>query len=119
MFLVNVHKLDVVLADPVLARCFESNVDDVWCILRLEREDIIWPGRAKDLRQGAQVDTERDVAVTAEPLESARLEQHRDQGNVGVVHGLESNARVIAVEVAVLHQILNGVHDLLEDVGLS
>jgi hypothetical protein len=29
-----------------------------------------------------------------------------------VVHGLEGNARVIAVEVAVLYEVLDGVDDL-------
>lgn len=33
---------------------------------------------------------------------------------MGVIHGLECNARVIAVEVAVLHQILDGIDDLFE-----
>jgi hypothetical protein len=31
---------------------------------------------------------------------------------VGVVHGLERDARVIAVEVAVLHKVLDGIDDL-------
>jgi hypothetical protein len=31
---------------------------------------------------------------------------------VGVVHGLERNAGVIAVEVAVLDEVLDGVDDL-------
>jgi hypothetical protein len=35
---------------------------------------------------------------------------------VGVVHGLERNAGVIAVEVAVLHEVLDGIDDLY---GLS
>jgi hypothetical protein len=32
---------------------------------------------------------------------------------VGVVHGLERNAGVIAVEVAVLDEVLDGVDDLV------
>jgi hypothetical protein len=31
---------------------------------------------------------------------------------VGVVHGLERDTRVIAVEVAVLHEVLDGIDDL-------
>jgi hypothetical protein len=33
---------------------------------------------------------------------------------VGVVHGLEGDSGVIAVEVAVLHEIFDGVDDLKE-----
>ena len=31
---------------------------------------------------------------------------------MGVVHGLERDARVIAIEVAVLHEVLDSVDDL-------
>ena len=31
---------------------------------------------------------------------------------MGVVHGLEGNTGVIAVEVAVLHEVLDGIDDL-------
>jgi hypothetical protein len=33
---------------------------------------------------------------------------------VGVVHGLERDTGVIAIEVAVLHEVLDGVDDLVE-----
>jgi hypothetical protein len=31
---------------------------------------------------------------------------------VGVIHGLEGDAGVIAVEIAVLHEVLDGIDDL-------
>lgn len=37
---------------------------------------------------------------------------------MGVVHGLERDAGVIAVEVAILNQVFDGVDHLLEEVCL-
>lgn len=115
MLLINIHQLDVVFADSVALGALKDNVDDIGGILSLESKNIVWLCGAEDLLQRGEVDAESNVAITSEGREGFRLEHHRDKGNVGVVHGLESDTRVIAVEVAVLHQVLDGIDDLEAD----
>ena len=112
MLLINVHELDVVLADPVGPAALEHQVDDIGRVLCLECEEIVALRGAEHFCEGAQVDTEGDVAVAAEGAEGLGPQQHRDEGDVGVVHGLQRNTGVIAVEVAVLDEVLDGIDDL-------
>lgn len=112
MLLINVHELNVVLAQPVALCALEDQVDDIRRVLGLEGEDVFVLCAAQDFCEGGKVDAEREVAVAAEGREGFGLEHHRDEGDVGVVHGLEGNAGVIAVEVAVLHEVLDGIDDL-------
>lgn len=112
VLLVNVHELDVVLADPVGAAVLEDEVDDIRRVLGLECEDVVALRGAEHLCERAQVDAEGDVAVAAERAEGLRPQQHRHERHVRVVHGLQRDARVIAVEVAVLDEVLDGVDDL-------
>lgn len=112
MLLVDIHQLDVVLAHAVGIRALEDQVDNIRRVLRLERQDVLVLGRAQHFRQGGQVDAERDVAVAPEGREGLGLEHHRDERHVRVVHCLQRDAAVIAVEVAVLHQVFDRVDDL-------
>ena len=74
--------------------------------------------RSEDFREGLKVDPQGNVTVASERCEHLRLQHHGDKSDVRVVHGLEGDARVIAVEVAVLDQILDSIHDL-DDVSTS
>lgn len=112
MLLVNIHKLDVILADPVGGVVLEDEVDDIRRILGLDSENIVVLGGAKDFGKGAEVDAEGNIAIAAEGLEGFRAQEHGDKGNMGVVHGLERDARVIAVEIAVLDEVLDCVDNL-------
>jgi hypothetical protein len=112
MLLVNVHELDVVLADPVLATRLKHDVDDIRGVFRLYVKNIIVPCRAEDLGQGTKVDTKSDVSIAAVAREGIGLEGHRDEGYVGVVHGLEVDAGIIAVKVAVLHEVFDSINHL-------
>lgn len=112
MLLVDVHELDIILADPVHIFALEGQVDDIGGILRLQRQDVFRLARAEDLGQGSEIDAEGDVAVAAVRAESVSAQQHGHEGNVGVVHGLQGETRVIAVEVAVLDEILDSIDDL-------
>lgn len=112
VFLVNVHQLDIVLAETVGLSALEHQVDSIGRVLRLQRENVFILGGAQDLGQRGQVDAQGNVAVAAVRREALRLQKHGHQGNMGVVHGLEGNSRVIAVEVAVLHKIFDGLNDL-------
>ena len=65
MLLVNVHELDVVLAQPVALLALKDHVDHVGRVLGLEGEDVLVRGAAEHLCERGQVDAERDVAVAA------------------------------------------------------
>jgi len=112
VLLVDIHQLDIILAYPVRLRALEHEVNRVGGVLSLERQDIFVLGGPQNLGQRDQVDSQRNVAVAPVRGEALGAEQHGDQGNVGVVHGLEGNSGVIAVKVAVLNQVLDGVGDL-------
>jgi hypothetical protein len=62
--------------------------------------------------------TKGNIAVASVWGETFCLEHHGDKGDVGVVHGLEGDTAVIAVEVAVLDKIFDGIHHLLKQIGL-
>lgn len=112
MLLVDIHELDIILAETVGLGALEHEVDGIGRVIRLERQDVFVLGGAQHLGQGDQVDTQGDVAVAPVGREPLCLQQHRHQRHVRVVHGLEGDPRVIAVEVAILNQVLDGVDDL-------
>ena len=112
MLLVDVHKLDIVLANPVGRAVLEDQVDNIRRILRLEGKNVIALRSAEHLRKRAKVDTKGDVAVASEGAKSLRSEQHGDKSNVGIVHSLQRDTGVIAVKIAILDKILDGVDDL-------
>lgn len=118
VLLVNVHELQVILADTVVLAALKDEVEHIRRVLSLERQDIFVLGSAQHLGQRCQVDTQGNVAVASVGGEAFSLEHHGHERNVRVVHGLQSNARVIAVEVTVLDQVLDGIDNLLQDVGL-
>lgn len=112
VLLVDVHELEVILAYAVVLGRLEDEVERVGRVLGLERQDVLVLGRAQHLRQGCQVHAQRDVAVAPVRRECLGLEHHGHERHVRVVHGLQRDARVIAVEVAVLHQVLDGIDNL-------
>ena len=103
MLLIDVHKLQVILAQPIALAALEHQVQNIWSILCLDCQDILVLGRAKDFCEGGKVDTEGNVAIASVWGETLGLEHHGHKGYVGVVHGLEGDAGIIAVEVAVLN----------------
>ena len=116
VLLVDIHKLEVVLAKSVTLAALEQEVEDIWGVLGLESEDVIVLSGAKDLSEGGEVDSKSYVAIASVWREALCLEHHGNQGDVGVVHSLQRNSRVIAVEVTILDQILDGIDDLEESV---
>ncbi len=112
MLLINIHKLDIILAHPICLVVLEHQIDYIRRVFRLECEDILILRGSQYFGEGCEVDSERDVAVTAVGREGVCSEHHGDEGDVGVVHSLECNAGVIAVEVAVLHEVFDGINHL-------
>lgn len=113
MLLVNVHELQIIFAQPVTVAALEDQVEHVWRVFSLEGQDILGTRSTEDLCKGSKVDAKSNVAIASVWGEAFGLEHHRHEGNVRVVHGLEGDAGVIAVEVAVLDQILDRINDLL------
>lgn len=112
VFLVDVHQLDVVLADPVALGALKGEVDNIWRILGLHGQNVLALRTFQDLGEGGEIDSEGNVSIAAEGRKGLGLEHHRHERDVRVVHGLERDAGVIAVEVAVLHEIFDGIDDL-------
>lgn len=109
MLLVNIHQLDIVLAYPVRLGALEHEVDGIGRVVRLQRQHVLVLSSPQHLGQRDQVDAQRDVAVAPVGREPFGAEQHGHQRHVRVVHRLQSNSGVIAVEIAILHQILDSV----------
>lgn len=118
MLLVNVHQLEVVFAQPVAVAALEDKVQHIRRILGLDGEDVLVLRRTENLGQGRKVNTKRDVAVASVWGKALGLEHHGHERDVRVVHGLEGDSGIIAVEVAVLHQVLNGIDNLHRLVGI-
>ena len=114
MLLIDVHKLNIILAEPIALRALEDQVDDIRRVLGLQCEDVFVLRASKHLLQRGQVDTESEVAIAAKGREGLGLEHHGYQGDVRVVHCLEGDAGVIAVEVAVLYEVLDRIDDLCQ-----
>lgn len=112
VLLVNVHELDFVLAHPLTSDGIEPEADDIRVVLSPDDEHLIALGSSHHLGKGAKVEAEGDVAVTPVWSEGVCLEHHGDKGDVGVVHGLEGHSLVIAIKVAVLDQVLDGLDNL-------
>lgn len=117
MLLVNVHKLEVILGDTVVIGRLKDEVELIGGVLSLEGEDVLVLGSAQHLGQRRQVDAKGNVAVASVRAEAVGLEHHRHERDVGVVHGLQRDTAVIAVEIAVLDEILDGVDHLERDTG--
>jgi hypothetical protein len=112
MLLVNIHKLQVILAQPITLAALENQIQDIRSILSLDCQDILALGGTQDLGERCEVDAKGDITVASVWGEGFCLEHHGDERDVRVVHGLESHTGVIAVEVAVLDEILDCIDDL-------
>lgn len=112
MILIDIHELDIILTDPVVLRVLKHEVERVRCVIGLQRQYVLVLGTTEDLREGGQVDAEGDVAVAAVRTEALGFEVHGDEGDMGVVHCLQGDAGVVAVEVAVLDEVFDGFYHL-------
>ena len=115
MLLINVHKLDGILAQPVAVCALEHQLDNIRRVLRLQREIVIVAGSAQHLGERREVDSECDIAIASVRREGLGSEHHRHERDVRIVHGLQRDAGVIAVEVAVLDKIFDCVYYLPSD----
>lgn len=103
MLLIDIHKLDIILADPITLGTLKRQVDRVGRVFGFQGEDIGVLGGAEDFGERVEVNSKSDVAVASKGGKSARGHEHADERDVGVVHCLKGDARVIAVEIAVLN----------------
>lgn len=112
MFLVNVHELEVILAEPVALRALKCKAYDIRGIFSGDGQQIVALQRLEDLVERREVDSQSEVPVATPPVEQLRLQHHGDEGDVRVVHGLQRHTGLIAVEVAVLNEVLDRIDDL-------
>ncbi|KAF5310237.1 hypothetical protein D9619_010439 [Psilocybe cf. subviscida] len=76
-----------------------GHVEDVPLISGLEGGDVVVLGALEDLCEGSEVDAEGHGAVASVALEGGGGKLDADQGDVGVVHGLEDDALFVAFKV--------------------
>lgn len=88
MLLVNVHELDVVLAQTIALAAFKHEIHHIRRIFRLQGEDVLILRAAENFHERRQVDTERKIAVAAKWGEGFSFEHHGHEGDMGVIHGL-------------------------------
>ena len=112
MLLIDVHELDIIFAEPITLAAFKNQVDGIRMVIGFQCQDVFVLCTSEDFHQGAEINAKSNVAVTSKRGEGFCFEHHRYQSDVGVVHGLQRDAGVIAVEVAVLDEVLNGIYHL-------
>lgn len=112
MLLINIHELQIIFAQSITLAAFKYEVQHIWRVLRLQGQNIFVLGCAQNLCERGEIDTERDVAIAAVGRETFGLQHHGDESDVRVVHGLEGDAGVIAVEIAVLDEVFDRVDHL-------
>jgi hypothetical protein len=112
VLLIDIHKLQVILAQPIALAALKHQIQNIGSIFSLECQDILALSGTQDFGERGEVDAKGNIAVASVWGKGFCLEHHGDERDVGVVHGLESNAGVIAVEVAVLNEILDRINDL-------
>jgi hypothetical protein len=66
-----------------------GQIQYVCVVCSLQGADVVVLGAFQDFGQRIEVDSERHRSITAVFLETRRLELHRDERDVGVVHGLQ------------------------------
>lgn len=118
MLLINIHELQVILAQSIAFAALEDQIKNIRSILCLDGQDILSLRRTQHFCEGCEVESESNIAIASERGEGFGLEHHGYEGDVGVVHSLEGDTGVIAVEVAVLNQVLDGINDLGKSASL-
>lgn len=113
MLLIDIRELDLILTHAVRFRALKHQVHHVRRILGFQGEDVVVLSGAEDFCERDEVDAQSDVAVASVGGEAFCFEDHGDQRDVRVVHGLEGDAGVVAVEVAVLDEVFDCVDDLV------
>jgi len=91
--------------------------DGVALLVGLDGDAVVVAGALEDLVHGGERDAERDRAVAAEVLEAVLAQQQRHERHVARVHGLQRDAGGRAIKVAIGHEVLDGLEDLLEESG--
>ena len=77
--------------------CLVGEGEDVGVVAGFEGADVIVLCALEDLCKGRKVDTEGYGTVATEALEADSLEIYSDEGDVGVIHGLEFLGRANAL----------------------
>lgn len=113
MLLINVHEFDVIFAQSIAFAALKHQVYKIGVVLRLQCENVLILRTSQDLHEGTEVDAEGNIPVASERREGFCFEHHGHEGDVRIIHGLQGDARVIAVKVAILDEILDGVDNLI------
>ena len=69
--------------------CLVGEGENVGIVACFEGEDVVVLGTLEDFCERTEIDTEGNGAVAAVTLEAGSLELDGDEGDMGVIHGLE------------------------------
>jgi hypothetical protein len=76
MLLINIHKLQVILAQSITLAALEDQIKNIRRVLGLDGQDIFILGGAENFCKGGEVDTKSYVAVASVGGETLCLEHH-------------------------------------------
>jgi hypothetical protein len=76
MLLVNIHKLQVILAQSITLAALKHQIKNIRRVLSLDGQDIFILGGAENFCKGGEVDTKSYVAVASVGGETLCLEHH-------------------------------------------
>ena len=77
------------ISNAILAGALEHQLQCVAAVLSLQRDHVIVAGALENLAHVGCIESQTNVSITAEVVEPVRPEAHSDEGNVGVVNGLD------------------------------
>ena len=112
MLLIDIHQLDVIFAESIVVGALEHEIHNIRCVLSLDRQNVFVLSASQNLGKGVEVDAQSNVTVATKGRERLGFKHHRYEGDVGVVHGLQSDAGIIAVEITILDKIFDCIDNL-------
>lgn len=116
---VNLDEVDVKFGLSSLSGVLECDRKVLRIFFSLESDGIVVITEFHNLGEVGDVETESHGLVASELLESFHRELEGNEGNMGRVHGLESDTSGSDIDVDVRNEVLDGLNDLLKDNSFS
>eukprot|EP00755_Sulcionema_specki_P004050 Sspe_Gene.4125::Locus_1362_Transcript_1_1_Confidence_1.000_Length_1310::g.4125::m.4125 len=112
---VDLHQLHLEVGHPLLVSVGEVDAEHVTLVLRLQLKAVVVPPALEHLGEVPHVDTQLQVLLAPVRVELVGSELKRHQRHVAAVHGLDLHLRLRAFESALVHNFLQRLDDLLEE----
>jgi hypothetical protein len=76
MLLINIHKLQIILAQSIALAALKHQIENIRRVLSLDSQDIFILGGTENFCEGSKVDTKSHVAIASIRGETLCLEHH-------------------------------------------